>query len=115
MAATRRTPRKPKPAARKPAARNVAAARKTPKRVVAAARKRAAVPAKNKRAAASAPKAARRTATARATSAASPRPESLRDIRINVTTIGDLLLNAADRHPDRDALVFPGLRLTYVS
>ena len=104
MAATRRTPRKPKRAARKPAARAAAPARKKAKR--------AAAPAK-KRKPAAVPKTTRTPANRRAASTASPRPESLRDIRINVTTIGDLLLNAADRYPDRDALVFPGFRLTY--
>ena len=104
MAATRRTPRKPKRAARKSAARAVAPARKAPKR--------AAAPA-NKRTTRSVPKAARKPAAGRVSRPASPRPESLRDVRINVTTIGDLLLNAADRYPDRDALVFPGFRLTY--
>ena len=42
-----------------------------------------------------------------------PRPEALRDIRVRVTTIGDLLLAAADEHAGSDALVFPGLRLSY--
>jgi acyl-CoA synthetase (AMP-forming)/AMP-acid ligase II len=41
------------------------------------------------------------------------RPERLDEIRINVTTIGDLLLTGADRYPDTDALVFPDSRLTY--
>lgn len=39
--------------------------------------------------------------------------ESLRKVRIQVTTLGDLLLMAADRYPDRDALVLPGVRVTY--
>lgn len=39
--------------------------------------------------------------------------ESLRDLRISVTTLGDLLLAAADRHPDADALVFPESRVRY--
>ncbi len=42
-----------------------------------------------------------------------PRSESLRQARIQVTTLGDLLLTAADRYPDSPALIFPGIRLTY--
>jgi fatty-acyl-CoA synthase len=41
------------------------------------------------------------------------RSESLRTTRIQVTTVGDLLLLAADRYPDSPALIFPGQRLTY--
>ena len=41
------------------------------------------------------------------------RSESLRHARIQVTTLGDLLLTAADRYPDSPALIFPGLRVTY--
>ncbi len=41
------------------------------------------------------------------------RSESLRRARIQVTTLGDLLLTACDRYPDSPALIFPGLRLTY--
>ena len=41
------------------------------------------------------------------------RSESLRQARIQVTTLGDLLLLAADRYPDSPALIFPGQRLTY--
>jgi len=41
------------------------------------------------------------------------RSESLRHARIQVTTLGDLLLLAADRHPDSPALIFPGQRITY--
>ncbi|MEL7312870.1 MAG: AMP-binding protein [Pseudomonadota bacterium] len=37
----------------------------------------------------------------------------LRSNRINVTTLGDLLLNAADHHADSPAIVFPDFRLTY--
>jgi fatty-acyl-CoA synthase/long-chain acyl-CoA synthetase len=40
-------------------------------------------------------------------------PEDLARARINVTTIGDLLLTAADRHPDALALVFPDREITY--
>ena len=40
-------------------------------------------------------------------------PEDLALARINVTTIGDLLLTAADRYPDSLALVFPDRALTY--
>lgn len=39
--------------------------------------------------------------------------ESLRSARISVTTIGDLLLSAADAHPDTPALVLPDERMTY--
>jgi fatty-acyl-CoA synthase len=53
------------------------------------------------------------TARKRSRTAAGPRAESLRDVRIRVTTIGDLLLTAADEHPDADALVFPGVRIAY--
>jgi fatty-acyl-CoA synthase/long-chain acyl-CoA synthetase len=40
-------------------------------------------------------------------------PEDLARARISVTTIGDLLLTAADRHPDALALVFPDREITY--
>lgn len=43
----------------------------------------------------------------------SPRSESLRSVRIQVTTLGDLLLTAADRYPDSAALILPGQRMTY--
>jgi fatty-acyl-CoA synthase len=39
--------------------------------------------------------------------------EDLARLRINVTTMGDLLLIAADRDPDKLALVFPEQRYTY--
>lgn len=39
--------------------------------------------------------------------------ESLRSMRIHVTTLGDLLLGAADRYPDSPALILPGERMTY--
>ena len=39
--------------------------------------------------------------------------EDLARLRIHVTTIGDLLLSAADRYPDTLALVFPEERYTY--
>ena len=42
-----------------------------------------------------------------------PRSESLRDARIQVTTLGDLLLTAADRYPDSPALIFAGERVSY--
>jgi acyl-CoA synthetase (AMP-forming)/AMP-acid ligase II len=32
---------------------------------------------------------------------------------VEVCTFGDLLVRGADRHPDRDAIVFPDVRLTY--
>jgi len=41
------------------------------------------------------------------------RSESLRNLRIQVTTLGDLLLTAADRYPDSPALIFPDARMTY--
>jgi fatty-acyl-CoA synthase len=40
-------------------------------------------------------------------------PEDLARMRIQVTTIGDLLLTAADRHPESLALAFPDRTLTY--
>jgi len=39
--------------------------------------------------------------------------EDLARLRISVTTIGDLLLNAADQYPDTLALVFPDAQYTY--
>lgn len=57
-------------------------------------------------------KKAARPATKRARFAA-PLPESLASMRIAVTTIGDLLLTAADRFPDSDAVVFPTAKVTY--
>lgn len=39
--------------------------------------------------------------------------EDPRLFRINVTTIGDLLLSAADRHGDKAALIFPEETVTY--
>ena len=39
--------------------------------------------------------------------------EDLSTLRISVTTMGDLLLSAADRYPDTLALVFPDARYTY--
>src|SRR5512146_390606 len=42
-----------------------------------------------------------------------PRSEALRSVRIQVTTLGDLLLSAADRYPDSPALILPGQRMTY--
>jgi acyl-CoA synthetase (AMP-forming)/AMP-acid ligase II len=60
------------------------------------------------------PAAPRRSAMpSRRASSAAPRPERLSEIRINVTTLGDLLLSAADRQPNAEALVFPEHRLTY--
>jgi fatty-acyl-CoA synthase/long-chain acyl-CoA synthetase len=41
------------------------------------------------------------------------RSESLRQARIQVTTLGDLLLIAADRYPSSPALIFPGTRVSY--
>jgi flagellar hook-basal body complex protein FliE len=42
-----------------------------------------------------------------------PEKEDLSTIRIAVTTIGDLLLTAADRYPNDDAIVFPDHKVTY--
>ena len=42
-----------------------------------------------------------------------PEKEDLAAIRIAVTTIGDLLLTAADRHPNDDAIVFPDQKISY--
>ncbi|MDB5702061.1 MAG: AMP-dependent synthetase [Sphingomonadales bacterium] len=39
--------------------------------------------------------------------------ENYASIRIDATTLGDLLLKAWDRFPDKEALVFPGERKTY--
>lgn len=39
--------------------------------------------------------------------------EDLSSLRIHVTTMGDLLLTAADRNPDKLALVFPEVQYTY--
>src|ERR1700722_2834280 len=39
--------------------------------------------------------------------------EDLTALRISVTTMGDLLLSAADRYPDTLALVFPDAQYTY--
>ena len=41
------------------------------------------------------------------------RSEDLRSVRIQVTTLGDLLLLANDRSPDAPALILPDERLTY--
>ena len=46
-------------------------------------------------------------------SAELPATEDLAQLRISVTTIGDLLLTAADRFPDTLALVFPDAQYTY--
>src|SRR3984885_9742655 len=57
------------------------------------------------------------TKTARVASAAAAAAlhfgEDLAKLRISVTTIGDLLLSAADRYPDTPALVFPDAQYTY--
>ena len=39
--------------------------------------------------------------------------EDLSQLRISVTTMGDLLLSAADRYPDTPALVFPDSQYSY--
>jgi len=46
--------------------------------------------------------------------AASPCGEDLALLRISVTTMGDLLLSAADHYPDTPALVFPDAQFTYL-
>jgi acyl-CoA synthetase (AMP-forming)/AMP-acid ligase II len=70
-----------------------------------------AAPGRSRKISGDAPRAALRTA--RQSRATAPRAETLCDIRIRVTTIGDLLLTAADEHPDTDALVLPGIRIAY--
>ena len=47
------------------------------------------------------------------TAAAAAAGEDLARLRISVTTIGDLLLSAADRYPDTAALIFPDAQITY--
>ncbi len=42
-----------------------------------------------------------------------PAKESLAALRISVTTIGDLLLTATDRHANSDALIFENRKLSY--
>src|SRR5512134_3672070 len=93
------------------ASRKKSARRRSPARVKPAARKPKPKPARRPRRAAAV--ARRAAAPSRRSAPAAPRPEVLRDIRINVTTIGDLLLTAADRAPDAEALVFPDSRMTY--
>jgi fatty-acyl-CoA synthase len=39
--------------------------------------------------------------------------EDLARLRVSVTTIGDVLLNAADRFPETPAIVFPDLEISY--
>jgi fatty-acyl-CoA synthase len=52
--------------------------------------------------------------TARTNAAAPPNAgEELARLRISVTTMGDLLLSAADRYPETLALVFPDAQYTY--
>lgn len=41
--------------------------------------------------------------------------EDLARMRVSATTLGDLLLGACDRAPDKEALVFPDARLTYAA
>jgi fatty-acyl-CoA synthase len=48
-----------------------------------------------------------------AASESPPNGEDLAKLRISVTTMGDLLLTAADRYPDTLALVFPDSQYTY--
>jgi fatty-acyl-CoA synthase len=93
------------------ASRKKSARRRSPARVKPAARKLKPKPARRPRRAA--PVARRAAAPSRRSAPSAPRSEVLRDIRINVTTIGDLLLTAADRAPDAEALVFPDSRMTY--
>lgn len=69
-------------------------------------------PTKAKRA--SAPVTARKLATRSARQRpAPPAKESLAALRISVTTIGDLLLTAADRYPDSEALIFENQKVSY--
>ncbi|MEI8297202.1 MAG: AMP-binding protein [Pseudomonadota bacterium] len=60
-------------------------------------------------------KRAAKTPPKRAAAVKPPKPqkESLAALRISVTTIGDLLLTAADRYPDSDALIFESQKLSY--
>ena len=58
-------------------------------------------------------KAAKKSRTKASAGIALLPPEDLARMRIQVTTIGDLLLTAADRHPDALALVFPDRTITY--
>ncbi len=39
----------------------------------------------------------------------------LEDVRLQATSLGDLLLLAADQHPQRDAVIFPDQRCTYTA
>jgi fatty-acyl-CoA synthase len=48
-----------------------------------------------------------------AAAALPPAGEDLAGLRISVTTMGDLLLSAADRYPDTPALIFPDAQYTY--
>ena len=66
-------------------------------------------PVKTQRAATRNPKAKPRSKPGRPRAAG----EDLASLRISVTTIGDLLLAAADRYPNTLALVFPDERYTY--
>ena len=66
-------------------------------------------PVKTQRAATRKPKVKRRSKPGRPRAAG----EDLASLRISVTTIGDLLLAAADRYPNTLALVFPDERYTY--
>ncbi|HEY2634323.1 MAG TPA: AMP-binding protein [Steroidobacteraceae bacterium] len=55
----------------------------------------------------------RNPAAGSAAQKAVPGGEDLAALRISVTTMGDLLLTAADRYPDTLALVFPDAQYTY--
>ena len=101
-----------KKSVKKSAKRAAKAAKKTPKSRVAK-RAPAAKPARKAASAKNAAKSARRRPTAKVAAVEKPVPESLASIRIAVTTIGDLLLTAADRYPESDAVVFPHAKLTY--
>ncbi len=57
--------------------------------------------------------ASRNNIKAPAAGAQRPAGEDLSRLRIAVTTMGDLLLSAADRYPDTPALVFPDSSYTY--
>ena len=89
-------PKPPAPANRKVSAKTRAARRATPAPVAPQIRTRAV------------------TGRARAPAPAVQHfSEDLANVRIAVTTIGDVLLNAADRYPDTPALVFPDREITY--
>ena len=102
--------RKAVPSAKRAAA--TPSAKATLKRVVTAVTRAARKPAPAKAKAAAKAKAKSR-AKATAAPRYTPAKEDLAALRISVTTIGDLLLTAADRHPNDDAIVFPDHKISY--